>query len=127
MLAPYVYDGGDPKVQMAKIEDFFAQSNELLDKYFPASFLYKPNSRSVSALLFLNDLDHHYRYKAKQSRRFADCVEFDDDWGTGDNIRLDIYYRMCDELVDAIKDCPALMETDRSRYDSRWKLFRGSL
>ena len=32
--------------------------------------------------------------KAKQSRRFADCVEFYDDWGgDGDNIRLDISMR----------------------------------
>lgn len=127
LLDLYADDGRDLKVQMEKIADFFVRSNELLDRYFPGSFLYKPNSHSVSALLFLNDPEHHYMYKATQSQRFADCVEFYDDWGTGDNIRLDIYYRMCDELVAAIKDCPALMETDRSRFDGRLKLSGGGL
>ncbi len=59
--------------------------------------------------------------------RFADCVEFYDDWGTGDNIKLDVFYRMCDELVEAISHCPELLETDQSRYDGRLHLKRGEL
>ena len=123
----YADDGGDIKVQMEKIADFFRRSNELLEKYTPDSFLYKQNSHSVSAYLFLNDPNHHYMYKATQSQRFADCVEFYDDWGTGDNIKLDIYYRMCDELVAEIKSCPELLETDRSRFDGKLKLSGGEL
>ncbi len=69
LLDLYADDGGDLKVQMEKIADFFVRSNQLLDKYFPGSFLYKNNSHSVSALLFLNDPDHHYMYKATQRRR----------------------------------------------------------
>ena len=30
---------------------------------------------------------------------------------------LQVYHRMCDELVKAIRDCPALLETNRGRVD----------
>ena len=123
----YSDDGGDISIQMKIISDFFAKSAELLDKYHPGSFLYKQNSHSVSALLFLNDPDHHYMYKADQSKRFADCVEFYDDWGTGDNIKLDKYYRMCDELVYAVKNHDELLDTDARRFDGRLKIKGGIL
>ncbi len=123
----YEPDGGDLKVQMAILEQFFAKCGELVDKYYPGSYLYKQNSHSASALLFLNDPDHHYMYKASHCWRFADCVEFYDDWGTGDNINLDIYYRMCDELVDAIKQSPAILDVDGSRFDGRLKMRPGDL
>ena len=123
----YSDDKGDVKVQMKLIKDFFDQCNELLDKYYPDSYLYKQNSHSVSSYLFLYDPDHHYMYKATQSQVMADCIEFYDDWGTGDNIKLDIYYRMCDEILAEIKDCPELLNTNRSRYDSMLKLRPGEL
>ena len=68
----YSDDGGDVKVQMELIKNFFDQSNELLDKYFPDSHLYKQNSHSVSSYLFLYDPDHHSMSKAIQSQVMAD-------------------------------------------------------
>ena len=118
----YAEDGNDIKIRMEKINDFFNHCNDLLNKYYPDSFLYKQNSHSVSSYLFLNDPDNHYMYKAVQSQRFADCVEFYDDWGSGDCIKLDVYHRMCDELVAAIKDCAELINTDQSRFDGRLRI-----
>jgi len=108
---------------MEKIADFFKRCDELSKD----SFLFKQNSHSVSALLFLNDPDHHYMYKATQSKAFADCVEFYDEWGSGDNIKLDVYYRMCDELVSEIKNCKELLDVDASRFDGRLKINGGDL
>ena len=127
LLDLYADDGGDVNIRMQKIADFFKRSNELLEEHSPGSFLHKQNSHSVSALLFLNDPDHHFMYKATQSKRFADCVEFYDDWGTGDNIKLDTYHRMCNELVEEIKNCKELLDTDASRFDGRLKLSGGPL
>lgn len=123
----YSDDGGDVKVQMELIRKFFDQSNELLEKYFPDSYLYKQNSHSVSSYLFLYDPDHHYMYKATQSQVMADCIEFYDDWGTGDNIRLDVYYRMCDEILAEIRNCQELIATNQSRYDGSLHLEPGKL
>ena len=123
----YSDDGGDIKVQMELISNFFDQCNELLEKYFPDSYLYKQNSHSVSSYLFLYDPDHHYMYKATQSQVMADCIEFYDDWGTGDNIKLDVYYRMCDEILDEMKKCPELLATNKSRYDGTLHMGPGEL
>lgn len=123
----YSDNHGDIKVQMNLIRNFFDQSAELLAKYYPDSYLYKQNSHSVSSYLFLYDPDHHYMYKATQSQVMADCIEFYDDWGTGDNIKLDIYYRMCDEILAEIRNCPALLETNKSRYDGALHMEPGEL
>ena len=98
-----------------------------MDKYYLGSHLYKQNSHSVSSYLFLYDSDHHYMYKATQSQVMADCIEFYDDWGSGDNINLHIYYRMCDEILAEIKNSPELLATNQSRYDGNLKLKPGKL
>ena len=113
----YSDDKGDIHTQEDLIADFFDKSNELLEKYTPGSYRYKQNSHSVSAYLFLYDPDNHYMYKASQSCIFADCIQYYDDWGTGDNIKLDIYYRMCDWLVEQIFACKELLATDKSRFE----------
>ncbi|MCC8150729.1 MAG: hypothetical protein LIO96_04540, partial [Lachnospiraceae bacterium] len=112
----YEDDGGDLSVQQEKISDFFKSSRILLEKYFPGGYRYEQNSHSVSAYLFLYDPDHHYMYKATQAGIFADCIEFYDDWGTGDNIKLDVYYRMCDWIVEQIKSTKELLDTDAGRF-----------
>lgn len=113
----YSNDDGDIHVQEKLIANFFDKSNLLLNKYSPKSFLYRQNSHSVSSYLFLYDPDRHYMYKAEQSKRFADCIEFYNDWGSGDNIKLDVYYKMCDWLVEQILQCPELLTTNESRYE----------
>lgn len=118
----YADDGGDLKKQERQIAGFFMKSNELLDKYTPGSYRFKQNSHSVSAYLFLRDPDHHYMYKATQSLILADCIGFLDDWGTGDNIKLDVFYRMCDELLEEIKKNDALIRTNESRFDGRFRV-----
>ena len=121
----YADDGGDVNVQMKLISEFFDRYNELLKKYFPDSFLYKQNSHSVSALLFLNDPENHYMYKAVQCQSFAESIEYFNDWGIGDNIKLDVFYKMCDEVITEIKACPELLEADSRRFDGRLKILSG--
>ena len=57
-------------------------------------------------------------YKATQAKSFADCVEFYDDWGPMNDFKIEVFYRMCDMLVDEIKKYPALVETHMSRYEN---------
>ncbi len=113
----YSDDGGDIHVLEEKISDFFERSTALLGKYYPGSFLYKQDFHAVSGYLFLYDPEHHYMFKSVQSGKFADCIEFYDDWGSGTNIKLDVYYRMCDWAVAQIKKSPELLATHQSRYE----------
>jgi len=116
----YAEDSGDLDKRQEKVAAFFQQSQILQERYYPNSYRYKQNSHSVSAYLFLYDPDHHYMFKATQAAIFADCVEFYEDWGSGDAIKLDVFYRMCDQLVEAIKGCDPLLVTDRSRFSGKF-------
>ena len=107
----------DVVTKQAVVHSFLDQSHRLRDKYFPDSYLFKDDLHSVTAYLFLYDPDHNYLYKATHCRDFADCIEFYDDWGAGDNTRLDVFYRMCDTALAAITENEALMATDASRYE----------
>lgn len=115
-LALFAEDGGDLEKREEKIAAFLQESEKLRLAKFPDYYSYKQTARSAAGYLFLYDPDHHYMYKATEARRFADDVEYYGDWGSGDQIRLREYYRMCDELVAEIENCPALLATDQSRY-----------
>lgn len=67
--------------------------------------------------LFLRDPEENYPFKSTQAHEFADCVEFYDDWDSGSNFKLDVYYRMCDELVAAMKAYQPLLDTNASRFE----------
>ena len=109
-------DGGDIEERRKRIVDFLNKSHALREKYSPDSYLYKDDFHSVTGYMFLYDPDNNYFFKASHALKFADCVEYYDDWGSGDNVKLDVYYRMCDQLVDYIKNNNALLKTNESRF-----------
>ncbi len=110
-------DGGDLALRQKKVQSFIKKSHELRDEYYPDSFLYSDDMHSVTGYLFLYDPDRNYIFKASHALNFADCVEFYDDWGTGENVSLEIYYRMCDQVVEEIKRCKELLEINSRRYE----------
>lgn len=112
--------GNDEKQRL--IDEFIASSEELRKKYYPDSRLYTNNQRSVMMYLFLRYPNSNYGYKASQAKSFADCIEFYEDWGPMTDFRLDIYSRMCEQLIVEIKAIEALMETHRSRYENTDRL-----
>jgi len=108
---------GDIEKQ-AVIDEFIASSEELRKKYYPDSRLYTNNQRSVMMYLFLRYPNSNYGYKASQAKSFADCIEFYEDWGPMTDFRLDIFSRMCEQLIEEIKKNDALMETHMSRFEN---------
>ncbi|MCM1190684.1 MAG: hypothetical protein NC541_15525 [bacterium] len=116
----YADDGGDLAVRQQKILTFLRRSHALRDKNNPDSYLYKDDMHSVTGYLFLYDPDHNYIFKATHAQIFADCIEFDDDWGSGESVKLDVYYRMCDRLVEEIMKSKALLSTDAGRFSNGW-------
>lgn len=112
----FANDGNSLKEREKKIASFIQGSNELKSNTKYAKYYsYDQTARSAAGYLFLYDPDHHYMYKASEAHRFANVVEFYEDWGSGDQIDLVKYYKMCNELVDEIKECSALKETSKSR------------
>ncbi len=110
------YGKDDIDVKQEMIEEFLRNSRSLRDKYYPDSYLYKDDMHSVTAYKFLYDPDHNFLYKASHSRNFADCIEFYDDWGSGDAVNLEVFSRMCNEVIEEIRNSPELMKTAASRF-----------
>lgn len=107
----------DVNTKQTAIRAFLNDSHQLREKYFPGSYLYSDDLHSVTGYLFLYEPDHNYLYKATHCRAFADCVEFYDDWGSGETTRLDVFFRMCDEVLPLLKENEPLMKAAASRYD----------
>lgn len=112
----YAPDDGNLVQRQNQIRAFVDQAEELRKKYYPDSWMFALDQRIAMVFVALNDLDHNYMYKATQAREFADCIGYYDDWGYGTNMKLDVYYRMCDQLVEEIKQCPEILEANASRY-----------
>ena len=104
--------------KQAAINAFLASYNELKQRYFPESWQYNNDQRSVMTYLFFRYPNHYFAYKASEAKDFADCVEFYEDWGTTNEFRLDRYERMCEQLIEEIKKNDALLATHRSRYEN---------
>ena len=113
-------DGGDLQKRSQKIKAFLNQSHELRKANSDDGYLFKNDMHSVTGFLFLYDPDHNYIYKATHAQAFADCIEFYDDWGSGESVDITTYYRMCDHLVEEIKNSDALLATDASRFENGW-------
>ena len=118
----YDNDGGDVNEKEKKIHVFLNRSHALRDKYTPGSFRYNDDFHSVTAYLFLYDPNHNYLYKSSDAHQFADHVEFFDEWGSGESVKLDVYYRMCDQLVEAMKENTGLMDADAGRFQGKYGL-----
>lgn len=107
----YANDGLDSQ---EKIEVFLNKCRGLERKHGLGG-TYKSDYRSVTAYLFLYDPDNNYIYKPTHAQDFQDCIEFYDDFGEGDCVNLRTYYRMCNELVEEIRNYPRLRELDDIR------------
>ena len=107
---------GTASEKQKAVQTFLAKSHQLRDKFFPGSYLYNDDLHSVTGYLFLYDPDHNYLYKASHCRAFADCIEFYDDWGYGTDTRLDVFFRMCDQVLLHIKTNEPLMAANDGRY-----------
>ena len=116
-LKLFVKDESNLNRRQERIREFIGSCEELRKLYFPEYWKYEASQRSVMTYLFLYDPDNNYMYKATQANAFADHVGFLDEWGSGSGYRLDVYYRMCDELVAYIKQHTALIKTNQSRYE----------
>lgn len=100
MLAP---DGGDIKARQDRIDAFAAAINEKLQNAAPGKWKYDQDRRSVIMYLSFISPDDNFMFKSTEARAFANGCEFGEDIGSGQTFRLDVYYRMCKELVEEMK------------------------
>lgn len=110
-----VDDNGDIEKRQDKIYAFLEKSDSLLNTYFKGSWKYAQDMRTVIFYLCLLEPSKNYIFKATQAKEFMYCVEYDNDFGSGESFSLKNYYQMCDELVEEIKNTPQLVSLHQSR------------
>jgi len=128
-LFQFLYADGmnEPAERQYRIEIFLKRSDEIIEAAGLGGRLYRNNVRAVTVYMFLYDPENNFIFKPMDALDFADCVEYYDDWGSGANVKLDVYFRMCDQLVAAMKQDAALMATDASRFSDGWGIDPDSL
>lgn len=101
-------DNGDLLDRQYRIEKFVLEANELLGEYEPGKWKYKQDFRSALAYLNLYCPAQNYLLKSERAHQFQYCVEYGDDFGSGSQFSLEKFYRMCDEIRQAIVSHPDL-------------------
>lgn len=120
----FTKDNGILLERQENIEKFVLDTNELLEKHENGNSKYVQDRRTAIAYLSLRFPDDNYMFRTTEARKFADCIEYTDSWGSGKSFKLTKYYKMCDHLVRAIEEHPELLSVHRSgrklqKYEDR--------
>ena len=96
-------DNGDIAARQDRVDAFVESVNDRIAKYTPeGSWRYNQSRGNVIDYLNLWRPHENYIYKATEANEWAACVEFGEDFGSGTTFSLAKYYKMCDELLDAV-------------------------
>ena len=96
-------DGGDLKKRQDRAEFFADKINERIRYYERTTKKYLQNRDHVIYYLNLWKPEENYVFEASSASGWAACTEFDGDFSSK-NFSLESYYRMCDELLEEIRE-----------------------
>ncbi len=111
----YEDDGGDLDKRQGRIEKFVDETNKLLEKYERGKWKYKQDFRSVLAYLVFYKPEENYLYKSSQCQPFFRYLEYGEEIGCGQYFKLSRYYKMCDEVRQALSMHTDLMKKHNER------------
>lgn len=102
--------GDDINAVQNNMDRFVNEYNALLLENFPARWSYKQDRHTASVFLVMNDPKLNYVYKSSDAALMADYIDFQEKIGSGNAFNLKTYYKMCEEIVDALKQHDSLLE-----------------
>ena len=106
-----LFADGDLKT---RVDRFIGSSEALVRKYGNWSNEQTPSA--VMAYLACWKPDEYFFFKPREAWKFARFVGFEDDWGAASSFKPGIYCRMCNQLIEAMRQCDELMQTNKSRF-----------
>ena len=110
-------DNGDLDARGERVNDFIDNINGRINEKFNGSWKFQQPRNAVIFYLNLWRPEDNYLFKATEAKEWADCIEFDDDFGSGSSFSLKKYYKMCDELRGALNDYPEVLELNKARVE----------
>lgn len=111
-------DQGDISARQDRALTFIDTINTLLDKYFHGKWKYEQDMRTAIAYLAMFDPENNYLFKATPAHHFAQYMEYDGEFGSGQTFNLQAYYTMCDQLRKSIEASPEMLEIAKRRHDA---------
>ena len=109
---------GDVSEVQKNMDQFLEEYEDLRCKYFPSNWSFKQDRHSASVFLAMNDPDFNYVYKSSEAQTMAKYVDFGLSIGSGSSFSLPNNYRLCDEIVEALRKHDSLLKTHFSRLTS---------
>lgn len=123
----YAEDGGDLEARQDRIYAFMEKMNAKIDQYASGSWKYPQKMNNVIYYLSLRYPSENYIFKATEATEWANCIEYGDDFGSGESFSLAKYYRMCDELRDAVSENEEIMRLHSLRFEKEARGFDDEL
>ena len=123
----YADDGGNLEARQEKINHFIEQINPRIDRYATGSWKYPQKFNNVLYYLNLRYPSENYIYKATEAVEWANCIEFGDDFGSGETFSLPKYYRMCKELLSAVSENDEILDLQSKRLEREARGFDDEL
>lgn len=109
---------GDVSAVQDNMDRFLDEYENLRCKYFPTKWSFKQDRHSASVFLAMNNPDFNYVFKSNEAQTMAKYLDFGLSIGSGISFSLPNYYRMCEEIVEALKEHKSLLDTHFSRLTS---------
>lgn len=110
-------DDGDIDARQQRIGSFMDKMNERINQYASGSWKYPQKMNDVIYYLNLWKPNENYIFKSTEATDWANCIEYGDDFGSGESFSLKKYYRMCDELLEEVSKNDTIMELHKARFD----------
>ncbi len=106
---------GDVSVVQDNMDKFLDEYENLRCTYFPGNWSFKQDRHSASVFLAMNNPDFNYVFKASEAQAMARYIDFGFSIGAGMSFSLPNYYRLCEEIVAALKEHKGLLDKHFAR------------
>ena len=106
-------DGGDIAVRQNHMEAFLEGMEALRVKHYPQCWKYKQDRHAASCYMCFFAPDDNFIYHYTEVEEFAQHIEYGIDIGSGENFKLDAYYKMCDEVIAVLRESTSLLEKQK--------------
>ena len=110
-------DGGDLDARLDRVDTFIEKINKKIDQYAHGSWKYPQKRNDVIYYLNLWRPEENYIFKATEATDWANCIEYGDDFGSGESFSLAKYYHMCDELLAEVSKNEEIMRLHAERFE----------
>lgn len=111
-------DRGNLSLRQKHAEGFIDAINERVSHYWKDSHLYRQTMRSAIGYLTMAKPAENYFYLYTKAQDWANCVEYNETIGSGEDFLLSGYYQMCDELIAEINSRPELAICNEKRIEA---------